>query len=277
MNYLELVDQAITEIQQYPIDLLNTGAHNDEVAYVKMLKDTYIRTVMDIDCICDSMNKDEKILEIGSLYGVVSKSLKRIGYQIFALELPEFYQSTTLQSHYDNAHIPFTGVNLRLSKLPYESNYFDVVVLCEVIEHFNFNPLPTLKEINRVLKPGGFLYIGTPNLVSIQNRISMLKGRSYRNPIDYYFQQLDKRYNIIVSMHWREYTLKEMAEMVTNMGFEIIRHYFFAEKNTSKTRLSTRIKKKIAYSIPSFRPFQVVIAKKNLEYNRDFWFTEANA
>jgi SAM-dependent methyltransferase len=276
MNYGLMVDQAIADIQASPIDLLNTGAAKEEVAYLYMLKDTYIRTIKDIDTMFNSQEKKVNILEIGSLYGVVSKSLKKIGYSIFALELPEFYQSKTLQALYKNAQIPFSGVNLRLSKLPYESNFFDAVILCEVIEHFNFNPLPTLKETNRVLKPGGLLYVGTPNLVSIKNRLSMIKGQSYRDPIEYYFQQLDKRFNIIVSTHWREYTMAEMAEMIEKMGFEIISHYYFAEKNTSKTRLSTRIKKKIAYSIPSFRPFQVAIAKKISEYDIDFWFTEAN-
>jgi len=133
-----------------------------------MLKDTYLRTILDIDIALASEKKDEKILEIGALFGVVSKSLKSIGYTVFALDIPEFYQSQALQALYVAAQIPFTGVNLRHSKLPYESGYFDAVILCEVIEHLNCNPLPTIKEINRVLKPGGLLYIGTPNLAFIK-------------------------------------------------------------------------------------------------------------
>jgi len=39
--------------------------------------------------------------------------------------------------------------------LPYPDNHFDAVILSEVIEHLNFNPLPVLQEINRILKKTG--------------------------------------------------------------------------------------------------------------------------
>ena len=241
-----------------------------------MLKDTYIRTIKDIDTHFPSQKKEEKILEIGSLFGVVSKSLKRIGYSVYALDIPEFHQSPALRSLYDQAEIPFSGVNLRYSKLPYDPGIFDAVILCEVIEHLNFNPLPTILEINRVLRPGGLFYIGTPNLASIKNRISLLMGRSIRNPINEYFQQLDNRFNKIVSLHWREYTIAEIVEMVDRMGFSIVHSYYFSETNTPETKYLTRIKKKIAYAYPSFRPFQVVLAKKEKECEMEFWYTEAN-
>jgi SAM-dependent methyltransferase len=277
MNYEKLVCQAITEIEQSPIDLLQNGKDTEEIAYLIMLKDTYLRTIRDIDSVLASNDKEEKILEIGSLYGVVSKSLKKIGYSVFALDIPEFYQSPGLRAVYEKDQIPFTGLNLRNSKLPYESKFFDAVILCEVIEHFNFNPLPTLKEINRVLKPDGLLYVGTPNLASIKNRLNLLMGRSIGNPIDEYFQQLNNRFNKIVSLHWREYTLNEMVDMVEKMGFGVTHKYYFSETIASNAKFLTRIKKKVAYSIQSFRPFQVVIAQKNNECDLDFWFTEANS
>jgi SAM-dependent methyltransferase/glycosyltransferase involved in cell wall biosynthesis len=54
------------------------------------------------------------------------------------------------------------GLNVLLcdaDRLPFENGIFDVVVLCEVLEHFH-DPVTYLKEIKRVLKPSGFL-IGT--------------------------------------------------------------------------------------------------------------------
>jgi SAM-dependent methyltransferase len=276
INYEELIEQAIGDIKAAPIDLLQTGLEKDEFAYLGMLRDTYLRTIRDLDLLLKSPKRREKILEIGSLFGVVSKSLKKMGYSVFALDIPEFYESPALQSLYEKAEIPFVGVNLRHSVLPYESGFFDAVILCEVIEHFNFNPLPSLKEINRVLKPGGILYIGTPNMASIKNRIDLLRGRSIRNPVGEFFEQLDRKYNKIVSLHWREYTLSELVEMIERVGFEISQQYYFSETITSQTKISTRIKKKIAYSVPSFRPFQVVIARKTEECVLDFWKTDAS-
>ena len=59
----------------------------------------------------------------------------------------------------------FHGCRL-LTTLPssYEADFFDVVFLIETIEHLTDNYLEaTLREINRVLKPGGIVVITTPN------------------------------------------------------------------------------------------------------------------
>lgn len=60
-------------------------------------------------------------------------------------------------------------------KIPFESNTFDLVLASEIIEHVA-NPDTFLKEIHRVLKPGGKLLLTTPNLSSWLNRILFLFG-----------------------------------------------------------------------------------------------------
>jgi len=49
--------------------------------------------------------------------------------------------------------------------LPYESCHFDAVVSMDVIEHL-VEPLPWLEDALRVLKPGGLLFLTTPNYAS---------------------------------------------------------------------------------------------------------------
>ncbi len=44
----------------------------------------------------------------------------------------------------------------------YESDSFDVVVLMHVLEHLE-DPVSIIKEINRVMKPGGKIVLGTPD------------------------------------------------------------------------------------------------------------------
>ena len=72
-------------------------------------------------------------------------------------------------------------------KLPYRSNSMDAVVMCEVLEHLNFNPLPVLLEINRVLKDNGIIYIGMPNQASLGNCLLLLFGKSIHNSISDFF------------------------------------------------------------------------------------------
>lgn len=63
----------------------------------------------------------------------------------------------------------YKEMNFLNKELP--SNHFDLVFFMEVIEHVD-SPVDFLKEIMRVLKPGGNLIISTPNAV---NTFSILK------------------------------------------------------------------------------------------------------
>jgi len=63
------------------------------------------------------------------------------------------------------------GVTVDLRKgvaesIPYPDSSFDLVMLDNVLEHVNDRPL-TLREIRRVLKPGGLLYMVTPKPLSL--------------------------------------------------------------------------------------------------------------
>ncbi len=49
-----------------------------------------------------------------------------------------------------------------LKEAGYETDYFDVVVLYHVIEHLK-EPVKELREVYRVLKPGGKIIVGTPD------------------------------------------------------------------------------------------------------------------
>ena len=59
--------------------------------------------------------------------------------------------------------LDITDVNFEFDKLPLENNSIDFIVSLAVIEHIS-NPDNYLSEIYRVMKPGGIVYISTPNL-----------------------------------------------------------------------------------------------------------------
>lgn len=60
-------------------------------------------------------------------------------------------------------------------KIPFRSSMFDLVISSATIEHVP-NPDTFLKEIYRVLKPGGIVLISTPNLSFWLNRILFFFG-----------------------------------------------------------------------------------------------------
>lgn len=79
-----------------------------------------------------------------------------------------------------------TGVDLN-ERLPLEDESFDVAVLQEVIEHLE-SPAHAIREVNRILVPGGRWILTTPNALCLRSRLHFLlcgfvKGR--RRPADY--------------------------------------------------------------------------------------------
>jgi SAM-dependent methyltransferase len=277
MNYDKIVKDVIGEYKASPIDMLGIGDASGEYTYLNNLKDSYARTIRDVDNMFKGDKSCRNILEIGSFLGAVSISLKKIGFNVCALDIPEFYQSSKLKSLYERNGIHFTGLNLRNSKLPQESNSLDAVIICEVMEHLNFNPLPVLQEINRVLKNDGYIYIGMPNQANLGNRIKLLRGRSIHNPIGDFFKQLDRNDNMVVGLHWREYTLDETMALIQKMGFDTVARYYFQPASRHKSNFLKEVLRKMAFFYPPFRSYQVVIGKKVSTPIYDFWLTNANS
>jgi|SRR6185312_14280445 len=273
MDHSLLVNSIIRTFKEHPVDLLGNGAGEKEYQYLNDLNYSYIRTVNDV---APLLQKGMKVLEIGSLFGVVSISLKQLGFTVTGTDIPEFHRSKKLQELYAKHNIDFDGVNLRNCKLPYADESFDMVIMCEVMEHLNFNPLPVIAEINRVLKKNGYLYIAMPNQACIDNRLKLIIGRSVCEPVQYFFNQLDKKENYVVSLHWREYTMKEVSEIIERMGFEVTKGYYFGENGPAQTGIISTIRR-IFHIIPSLRTSIVIIGKKTATPNYDFYFTEANS
>ena len=274
MDYMTTVNTVIEQHKSSPIDMLGIGDALGEYTYLLNLQDSYVRTVQDLDRHLGGERGGKRCLEVGSFLGVVSISLRKLGYQVSALDIPEFQKSERLCAMYERNGVEFGPINLRSSKIPYPSSSFDAVILCEILEHLNFNPLPALLEINRVLKPGGVIYIGMPNQASLTNRLRLLRGKSIHNPMQDFFLQLDRSSNMIVGLHWREYTMAETLELISKMGFETVENYYFGG-NSSRSALKG-VLKRLVYTHAPFRPFQVVVGQKVSTPTYDFWQTEAN-
>ena len=68
---------------------------------------------------------------------------------------------------------PVDIVDLNTQPLPYPAAAFDIVCLTEVIEHVEqYRQL--LREVYRVLRPGGLVVISTPNILNLRSRLRFL-------------------------------------------------------------------------------------------------------
>ena len=108
--------------------------------------------------------------------------------------------------------MPFAHFNIEDAAFPYDSASFDVVLLCEVIEHLQLDPLRVILEIKRVLKPSGHLVITTPNVCRLENVCRMVAGVNIYDPYSGYGPY---------GRHNREYNKHELASLLTFAGFEL--------------------------------------------------------
>ena len=109
-------------------------------------------------------DKSLKILDIGAGHGAFSKRLYDMGYDVSACDLfPEIFK-------FDKIECKKADIT---RELPFPDNSFDIAIAVEVSEHINDHER-FFKEISRILKPKGQLYLSTPNILSLKSRIHYL-------------------------------------------------------------------------------------------------------
>jgi 2-polyprenyl-3-methyl-5-hydroxy-6-metoxy-1,4-benzoquinol methylase len=91
-------------------------------------------------------------------------------------------------------------------ELPFDEDFFDMILLNEVLEHLE-SPDAALENIWRVLKKDGILYITTPNLNIVRKKI---------------LSYADKKEH-----HVSLFPRSDLIELLNSQGFKIVEHWTF--------------------------------------------------
>lgn len=106
--------------------------------------------------------------------------------------------------------------------IPLSSDSVDVVFASDVLEHL-VNPAVFVGELYRVLRPGGYLVLDTPNLASWHNIFALLIGlQPFSGPNITNME--DAELDIIREMHRSDHGLSEEGEEVNTQQQELTRH-----------------------------------------------------
>ncbi|KKP27208.1 MAG: hypothetical protein UR15_C0037G0002 [Parcubacteria group bacterium GW2011_GWA2_31_28] len=105
-----------------------------------------------------------KILDLGCGSGLFTIPLAKKGCNVVACDITE--ESLKQLKRYakkEDVEDKITIVHGDATKLKFRNNEFDKITMFFILEHLNKNErIKALKEVRRILKPGGLLYIAVP-------------------------------------------------------------------------------------------------------------------
>ncbi|MDH5668421.1 MAG: class I SAM-dependent methyltransferase [Nitrospira sp.] len=179
-----------------------------------------------IDRFCDiavALHDKHRVLDVGAGHGLLLSLLHELGHECHALDV--LHQPSAHPDTYGK-NIMFQPCNVEVDSIPYPDESFDAVVCCQVLEHFSHSPLPAMKEIHRVLRPGGIVEVDVPNAVSFRNRSRMLRGKhityDYEEHYLYATPILYKGMSFFPLRHNREFTQGDLSTLLKASGFNSI-------------------------------------------------------
>jgi len=140
------------------------------------------------------------LLDIGFGNGIIERKLDKSNYRLFGIDISQ--KSTIVLNKANLGIFKVSGI----LKIPFESNFFDYVLVLDVLEHVSpQNTFKALSEVKRVLKKGGNLIISIPLNEGLDNLL-----KTNRN----------------VNMHVREYTSEILKAELKYSGFLVRKEYF---------------------------------------------------
>lgn len=169
-----------------------------------------------------------KVLDIGCGVGNMLQQIRNLSiYNSSGIEISK----DAAQRAQKNGLKVFQG---NLSEARLESESFDAVFLLYVLEHVD-NPLWILKEINRILKKDGLLFLAVPNYrylrIAFDNCFSRLL---FKNKVSLHPEE-----------HLQNFTPKTLEKMVCTTNFRILMEN--CAKPLSIGSIATRLFKKVMY------------------------------
>lgn len=170
--------------------------------YTPVVRDLLLkskRILLDLDI------RNGKILDVGGGTGKHLRlfDLSERGNSLF---LVDFSKEAVARARLSGIDAQMCDLESQL--LPFADDQFDLVLAQEIVEHLS-DCRHLLREAKRVLRNGGYLYLTTPNLAGLIDRVFLVRGKK---PLA---MTWDKT-------HIQLYVFAELERMVRTCGLDIL-------------------------------------------------------
>ncbi len=138
-----------------------------------------VREKVELGIMCLKGQNRGKLLDIGCGTGIFLAKMRELGWEVVGVE-PDSEAVKVARNYF--------GLNVyqgRLEEQNFQENNFDAITMNHVIEHLH-DPISTLKECYRILKPSGRLVITTLNTLSLGALLFNEAWRGWEVPRHFY-------------------------------------------------------------------------------------------
>jgi SAM-dependent methyltransferase len=169
----------------------------------------YIETFNLISSIIGKGRFIKRVLDVGSGFGHMASLLKFFfNSQVYCIDFQE-----KLESILSHRGISFKCIDLEKEKIPFDDNYFDLILFCEVIEHLSpYCARNVLSEIYRILSLDGYLLLTTPARGLFSKIFNILAKPKHSG------KKTSER-----AIHVKIYEYKELQQLLQITGFTTIK------------------------------------------------------
>ena len=188
--------------------------------YSYLTRKQYVLSVLD-----SRIEVSANVLDIGCGPGIYTRDLLERGWNTYGIDISpkmiEKAQDTVKDWSGDN-HVEFTtGL---VTDLPYPASKFDAIICIGVVSYID-DLHKALKEVNRVLKPGGYV------IFQISNKLSPFEiGTTIRNklrPLVNMVKTKDKDDELVEKFRLRAYRVKYFVKACEVAGFDNEDVYYY--------------------------------------------------
>jgi SAM-dependent methyltransferase len=203
---LETLRSVVAEYNQSPL-AAEWPFNADEISYHLRLIEACQRYI--------GQSKRPTVLDIGTGRGICPRFFAKTGARSLTVDFPAAGAGNAALRNAALAGVETREADCSCEPLPLESDSVDCVCLLDVIEHLPHSPRHLLREIARVLRPGGVCITSTPNAVRLTARLKVLLGHSnWPHVADYH----DLPFH---AGHHHEYTESELRFVHEKAGLPV--------------------------------------------------------
>lgn len=146
-----------------------------------------------------------RVLELGSDKPFITHFLRELhpdsAFETVSIDIP-------FSKH------PITRIDIESQEFPFEPATFTDVIFTEVLEHLFRDPAWTMFQMNRVMAPGGTMFLTTPNACGYDSLINLI-NQANPNARSQFFAAIE-------SGHPHLWTADECRDLLNAHGFDVV-------------------------------------------------------